>query len=605
MPTYKAPLRDMRFLLNEVFDFPAHYRSLSNGADATPDMVDSILDECAKFCEEELAPLYLTGDAEGCKLENGKVSTPKGYKEAYAQYVNGGWQGLSHPAEYGGQGLPMSMGLLKSEMMGTANWSFTMYPGLSLGAMNTIMQHASEELKQLYMPPMVEGRWAGTMCLTEPQCGTDLGQVKTRAEPNGDGTYAVTGTKIFISSGDHDLTENIIHIVLARLPDAPKGTRGISLFMIPKVKVNADGSLGERNGVVCSSLEHKMGIKASATCVINFEGATAHLISPENKGLEAMFTFMNTARIGTAVQGVAHAELSFQGALAYAKERRSMRALSGKKDAEKSADAIIHHADVRRMLMTQKAIAEGGRAMLYFAGMYADHMTNGILENDKAKYDLWDDKLGFFTPILKGFLTELGTEAASIGVQVFGGHGYIREHGMEQILRDARISTLYEGTTGIQALDLLGRKVLLTTRGKAVRDFTAIIGRFALEQVRNKGMRRFATELARYVTEWNVLTMRVMLTARTDRDIVSSASHNFLMYSGYVTMAYFWALQAAVATDKLAKGGADKPEFYKAKIEMARFYFDHLLPRAKGHAASITKPSKTMTKLPIDSFAFN
>ena len=605
MPTYKAPLRDMRFLLNEVFDFPAHYRSLSNGADATPDMVDSILDECAKFCEEELAPLYLTGDAEGCKLENGKVSTPKGYKEAYAQYVNGGWQGLSHPAEYGGQGLPMSMGLLKSEMMGTANWSFTMYPGLSLGAMNTIMQHASEELKQLYMPPMVEGRWAGTMCLTEPQCGTDLGQVKTRAEPNGDGTYAVTGTKIFISSGDHDLTENIMHIVLARLPDAPKGTRGISLFMIPKVKVNADGSLGERNGVVCSSLEHKMGIKASATCVINFEGATAHLISPENKGLEAMFTFMNTARIGTAVQGVAHAELSFQGALAYAKERRSMRALSGKKDAEKSADAIIHHADVRRMLMTQKAIAEGGRAMLYFAGMYADHMTNGILENDKAKYDLWDDKLGFFTPILKGFLTELGTEAASIGVQVFGGHGYIREHGMEQILRDARISTLYEGTTGIQALDLLGRKVLLTTRGKAVRDFTAIIGRFALEQVRNKGMRRFATELARYVTEWNVLTMRVMLTARTDRDIVSSASHNFLMYSGYVTMAYFWALQAAVATDKLAKGGADKPEFYKAKIEMARFYFDHLLPRAKGHAASITKPSKTMTKLPIDSFAFN
>ena len=605
MPTYKAPLRDMRFLLNEVFDFPAHYRSLSNGADATPDMVDSILDECAKFCEEELAPLYLSGDAEGCKLENGKVSTPKGYKEAYAQYVNGGWQGLSHPAEYGGQGLPMSMGLLKSEMMGTANWSFTMYPGLSLGAMNTIMQHASEELKQLYMPPMVEGRWAGTMCLTEPQCGTDLGQVKTRAEPNGDGTYAVTGTKIFISSGDHDLTENIIHIVLARLPDAPKGTRGISLFMIPKVKVNADGSLGERNGVVCSSLEHKMGIKASATCVINFEGATAHLISPENKGLEAMFTFMNTARIGTAVQGVAHAELAFQGALAYAKERRSMRALSGKKDAEKSADAIIHHADVRRMLMTQKAIAEGGRAMLYFAGMYADHMTNGILENDKAKYDLWDDKLGFFTPILKGFLTELGTEAASLGVQVFGGHGYIREHGMEQILRDARISTLYEGTTGIQALDLLGRKVLLTTRGKAVRDFTAIIGRFALEQVRTKGMRRFATELARYVTEWNVLTMRVMLTARTDRDIVSSASHNFLMYSGYVTMAYFWALQAAVATEKLAKGGADKPEFYKAKIEMARFYFDHLLPRAKGHAASITKPSKTMTKLPIDSFAFN
>ncbi|MBA4286755.1 MAG: acyl-CoA dehydrogenase [Xanthomonadaceae bacterium] len=605
MPTYKAPLRDMRFLLNEVFDFPAHYRTLSNGAEATPDMVDSILEECARFCEEELAPLNLSGDAEGCTLANGKVTTPKGFKEAYAQYVNGGWQGLSHPSEYGGQGLPMSLGLLKSEMMGTANWAFTMYPGLSLGAMNTIMQHASDELKSVYMPPLVEGRWAGTMCLTEPQCGTDLGQVKTRAEANGDGSYAVTGTKIFISSGDHDLTENIVHIVLARLPDAPPGTRGISLFMIPKIKVNADGSLGAPNGVVCSALEHKMGIKASATCVINFEGATAYLISPENKGLEAMFTFMNTARIGTAVQGVAHAELSFQGALAYARERRSMRALSGKKDPDKSADAIIHHADVRRMLLTQKAIAEGGRAMLYFAGIYADHMTNGIIENDKAKYDLWDDRLGFFTPILKGFLTELGTEAASIGMQVFGGHGYIREHGMEQILRDARISTLYEGTTGIQALDLLGRKVLLTTRGKAVRDFTTIIGKFALDQVRNRGMRRFATELGRYVTEWNLLTMRIMLTARKDRDIVSSASHHFLMYSGYVTMAYFWALQASVATEKLAKGGSETPEFYKAKIEVARFYFDHLLPRAKGHATSITKPSKSLTRLPIDSFAFN
>ena len=599
MPTYKAPLRDMRFLLNEVFDFPAHYRSLSNGADATPDMVDSILDECAKFCEEELAPLYLTGDAEGCKLENGKVSTPKGYKEAYAQYVNGGWQGLSHPAEYGGQGLPMSMGLLKSEMMGTANWSFTMYPGLSLGAMNTIMQHASEELKQLYMPPMVEGRWAGTMCLTEPQCGTDLGQVKTRAEPNGDGTYAVTGTKIFISSGDHDLTENIIHIVLARLPDAPKGTRGISLFMIPKVKVNADGSLGERNGVVCSSLEHKMGIKASATCVINFEGATAHLISPENKGLEAMFTFMNTARIGTAVQGVAHAELSFQGALAYAKERRSMRALSGKKDAEKSADAIIHHADVRRMLMTQKAIAEGGRAMLYFAGMYADHMTNGILENDKAKYDLWDDKLGFFTPILKGFLTELGTEAASIGVQVFGGHGYIREHGMEQIVRDASVATLYEGTTGIQALDLLGRKVLLATRGACVRDFTRKMISQARPHLLGRGAPgRQSRELVKRALQWNWLTIRLMVRAKADREAVGAASVDYLMASGYIMMAHFWALQARRAEHLLASGSGRQPSaFYQAKLDCAEFYFERMLPRADAHLRTALAPTRSLMKM--------
>ncbi|TXH02853.1 MAG: acyl-CoA dehydrogenase [Nevskiaceae bacterium] len=604
MPTYKAPLRDMRFLINEVFDYPAHYAKLSNGKDADPDTVNAILEECAKLCEETLAPLNLSGDQEGCHFENGQVRTPKGFKEAYEAYVAGGWQGLSHPTEFGGQGLPMSMGLFKSEMMGTANWSFTMYPGLSLGAMNTVMQHASPELKALYMPPLTEGRWTGTMCLTEPQCGTDLGQVKTKAEPQADGTYRITGTKIFISAGEHDLADNIVHIVLARLPDAPAGTRGISLFIVPKMQVKADGSLGEHNQVVCSAIEHKMGIRASATAVINFENATGYMIAEPNKGLEAMFTFMNTARIGTALQGICHAELSMQGAVAYAKERRSMRALSGKKEPDKVADAIIHHADVRRMLLTQKAIAEGGRAMIYFAAQYADHMTNGIIEGDDKKYKHWDDKLGFFTPILKGFLTELGLEAANHGVQVFGGHGYIKEHGMEQIVRDARISTLYEGTTGIQALDLLGRKVLVMTRGKAVREFTAQIARFSVEHMTNGKLRRYATELARLAAEWNVLTMRVMLTARKDRDIVSSACHHFLMYSGYVMMGYFWALQAAVASEKLAKGGTEKPEFYKAKLAVARFYFDHLLPRARSHAVSMVKPAKSMMKLPAESFIF-
>ncbi|MGB0219193.1 MAG: acyl-CoA dehydrogenase C-terminal domain-containing protein [Sinimarinibacterium flocculans] len=604
MPVYKAPLRDMRFLLNEVLDFPAHYAGLSNGKDADPDTVSAILEECAKFCEEVLAPLNLSGDAEGCRIDDGVVSTPRGFKDAYDQYASGGWQGLSHPQEYGGQGMPMSLGLLKSEMTGTANWSFTMYPGLALGAMNTIMQHASPELKGLYMPPLVEGRWLGTMCLTEPQCGTDLGQVKTKAEPQPDGSYKLTGTKIFISAGEHDLTENIIHIVLARLPDAPPGTKGISLFIVPKVQVNADGSLGERNGIRADGIEHKMGIKASATCTMALENATGYMIAEPNKGLEAMFTFMNTARVGTAVQGIAHAELSYQNALAYAKERRSMRALSGKKEPEKVADAIIHHADVRRMLLTQKAVAEGGRAMIYFAAQYADHMVNGIVENDDAKYRYWDDQLGFLTPILKGFLTEMGLESANLGMQVFGGHGYIWEHGMEQIARDARISTLYEGTTGIQALDLLGRKVLLSTRGKAVREFTALIGKFAVEHMRNGKLRRYAADLARYAAEWNVLTMRVMLMARKDRDVVSAASHHFLMYSGYVTMAYFWALQAAVASQKLAQGGNETPAFYKAKIATARFYFDHLLPRAKAHAVSMTKPSKSLMKLPVDAFAF-
>jgi hypothetical protein len=348
-----------------------------------------------------------------------------------------------------------------------------------------------------------------------------------------------------------------------------------------------------------------MGIHANATAVLNFEGATGHMIAEPNKGLEAMFTFMNTARIGTAVQGVAHAELSFQGALRYAKERRSMRALSGKKEPDKVADAIIHHADVRRMLMTQKAIAEGGRAMLYFAAQYADHMVNGIIEGDPKKYEEWDDKLGFFTPILKGFLTEMGLEAANQGVQVFGGHGYIAEHGMEQIVRDARISTLYEGTTGIQALDLLGRKVLLMTRGKAVRDFTATMAKFALERLVHPRMGRYARELTKLAVQWNVLTTRIMLAARKDRDVVSAACHHFLMYSGYVTMAYFWALQAEVAYEKLdKKDGAEKPEFYKAKIGLARFYFDHLLPRAKGHASAMLAPSTSLTRLPVESFTF-
>jgi len=603
MPSYKAPLRDMRFLLNEVFDYPAHYAGLANGKDADPETVSAILEECAKFCEETLAPLYFKEGDTPCTLKDGVVTTPPGFKEAYAQYVAGGWQGLSHPTEYGGQGLPMSLGLLKSEMTGTANWPFTMYPGLSLGCMNTIMQYAPEALKNLYMPPLTEGRWSGTMCLTEPQCGTDLGQITTKAEDGGDGTYKLFGTKIFISSGDHDLAENIIHIVLARLPDAPRGTRGISLFIVPKIIPNADGSLGARNGVVCASLEHKMGIKSSATCVLSFEGATAWMIGEPNKGLEAMFTFMNTARIGTAVEGIAHAELSFQNALAYAKDRRSMRALSGKKEPEKNADAIIHHADVRRMLLTQKAVAEGGRAMIYFAAKLADHMVNGILENDPAKYRKWDDKLGFYTPILKGFLTELGLEATNHGVQVFGGHGYIKEWGMEQIARDARIATLYEGTTGVQGLDLLGRKVLLTTRGKCVREFTADIAQFAVDHLRDAGLRPFAATLAKYAAEWNVLTLRLMLTARKDRDVVSAASHHYLMYSGYVMLAYFWAVQASVASEKLKNGGAETKEFYQAKLATARFVFDHLLPRAKGHASSMTKPSKSLTKLPAEHFA--
>ncbi|MDI9243794.1 acyl-CoA dehydrogenase C-terminal domain-containing protein [Marinobacter sp. CHS3-4] len=604
MPVYKAPLRDVKFLLNEVFDYPGHYASLPSGENATPDIVDAILSECAKFSEQVLSPLYQSGDEEGCTLTDGEVKTPAGYKDAYDQYVMGGWQGLSAPEHYGGQGLPASMGLLKQEMMGTANWPFSMYPGLSMGAMNTIYLHGSEDQKETYLHPMTEGRWAGTMCLTEPQCGTDLGQVKTKAEPQADGSYQITGTKIFISSGDHDLTENIIHIVLARLPDAPKGTRGISLFIVPKFLPAEDGQVGERNGVVCGSLEKKMGIKASATCVMNFDGAKGFLIGPENQGLECMFTFMNTARIGTAIQGVGPAELSYQWALDYARERRSMRAVSGKKEPDQVADSLIHHADVRRMLLTQKAIAEGGRAMLYDAARLADHMVEAHTAGDPEKADQYDDKLGFLTPILKGFLTELGNEAANLGVQVFGGHGYICEHGMEQIVRDTRIATLYEGTTGIQALDLLGRKVLLMTQGGAVRDYTLRIANFARKLLTDKKMRPYGLELLKLTGQWNWLTVRLMLIARKDRDMVSAAANDFLMYSGYVSMAYMWARMAAVANQKLKHGGEESESFYKSKLATAEFYYERLLPRAQAHATSMLSPSRTLMSLDSDDMAF-
>ena len=606
MPQYKAPLRDMRFLLNEVFDYPAHYASLPNGEDATPDMVDAILEGCATFCEEVLSPLYLTGDQEGCTINDGEVTTPKGYKEAYAEYAAGGWQGLAHPKVYGGQELPMSLNLLKSEMMGTANWPFTMYPGLSLGCMNTIYLHGNDKQKETYLPPLIEGRWAGTMCLTEPQCGTDLGQVKTKAEPQADGSYKLTGTKIFISSGEHDLTENIIHIVLARLPDAPKGTRGISLFIVPKFIINADGSLGERNTVKAGALEHKMGIRASATCVMNFDGATGYMIAQPNKGLEAMFTFMNSARIGTALQGLAHAELSYQGSLPYAKERRSMRALSGKKDAEHTADALIWHADVRRMLLTQKAVAEGARAMIYSSAKLADYMVAGAAKGDMKEYEHYDDKLGFYTPILKGFITELGLECANIGMQVFGGHGYIKEHGMELIARDARIATLYEGTTGIQALDLLGRKVLLQSRGKVVSEFTGIMTAQAKPHLLDGGpIGSMARACFKRALQWKGLTLRIMLRAAKDRDIVSSACNDYLMYAGYVMMGHFWLQQALVAQEKLKTGGKESPEFYKAKIQTAEFYFERLLPRADAHKKSMLAPTSSVMQMDNEHFMFS
>ncbi len=605
MLSYKAPITDIKFLFEDVFNFYDHYQQYPEFEEATPDLVDAIFQECAKFCENELLPLNQSGDKEGCTFDNGKVTTPKGFKEAYKRYVDGGWQSLSHPIEHGGQGLPASLGMVKSEMMGTANWSWAMYPGLSHGAMDTVQLHGTEEQKEIYLTKLTEGTWTGTMCLTEPQCGTDLGQVKTKAEPNEDGTFNVSGTKIFISAGEHDLTENIVHIVLARLPNAPKGTRGISLFIVPKMEVDKQGNVGVSNNVTCGSIEDKMGIKGSATAVLNFDNAKGVLIGEENKGLLCMFTFMNTARVGTALQGICAAELAYQNSLIYAKERLSMRALTGTKKPDLVADPIIVHPDVRKMLMTQKAIAEGGRAMIYYTAKLVDDIQ--MLKDEKLRRRA-DNRLGFITPILKAFLTELGSESANHGLQIFGGHGFIKEWGMEQIVRDNRISTLYEGTTGIQALDLLGRKILLN-RGKYLKHFTMEVLSFCKDKSmisnnpHKRQMNKFIWPLSKATANWQKNTVRLAIKAKKDRDIVGSASVDYLMYSGYIVMAYFWAQMAQAAYEKLATD-VENRDFYRAKIKTAEFYFDRILPRTKSLAATMMADPKTLMQLDEDLLSF-
>jgi hypothetical protein len=605
MLTYKAPIADIKFLIEDVFDYYKHYKQHKDYEEASPDLVDAIIEECAKFSENELLPLYQSGDREGCYFEQGKVTTPTGFKEAYQQYIAGGWPSLSHAQEHGGQGLPPSLGMVQSEMTGTANWPWAMYAGLSHGAMNTITSHGSHKQKEMYLSQLITGIWTGTMCLTEPQCGTDLGQISTKAEQNDDGTFNISGTKIFISAGEHDLTDNIVHIVLARLPDAPKGTRGISLFIVPKMRVNEDGSVGELNNVTCGSIEDKMGIKASATAVLNFDNAVGELIGPRNKGLECMFTFMNTARIGTALQGICSAELAYQNSLEYAKERLSMRSLTGKKSPQKVADPIIVHPDVRKMLMMQKAISEGGRAMIYYTAKIVDEIAIAPSEKERIAAD---DRLGFITPILKAFLTELGSESANHGMQIFGGHGYIKEWGMEQIVRDARIATVYEGTTGIQALDLLGRKVLMTG-GKSLNIFCKEVLKFCKNtsllssNPHKRQMHRFIWPLSKSIASWQQYSIRLGIKAKSNRDIVGSASVDYLMYSGYVVMGYFWAQMAQKAYEKLA-GNCENRDFYRAKIKTAEFYFDRVLPRTKSLGKTMMANPKSVMQLDQDLMSF-
>lgn len=599
MPSYRAPQRDIQFVMHEVLAMSDHYKTLQGNEDIDVQTIDAILEEASKFAENVLAPINASGDEQGCTWDDGHVTTPAGFKEAYARYVEGGWPSISHSPSVGGQGLPESLGTMINELSGTSNWSWSMYPGLSHGAMNTIETHGTDAQKTLYLLPLVEGSWTGTMCLTESHCGTDLGLLRTKAEPQADGSYAITGTKIFISAGEHDMVDNIVHIVLARLPGAPEGTKGISLFIVPKVNVNADGSLGERNQVKCGSLENKMGIHGNATCVMNFDGAKGYLIGPANKGLSCMFTFMNIARIGTAVQGLCSAEGAFQGALEYSKERLQMRSLAGPVEPEKPADPIIVHPDVRRMLLTAKAFAEGGRMLVYYLSQLNDTVThNGTTDEAKEAEVL----LSLLTPIAKAFMTETGLESANLGMQCFGGHGYIREYGMEQIVRDARISTIYEGTTGIQALDLLGRKVLMT-QGQSLKAFTKKIHLFCKAEAGNEVMAEFIEPLMALNKEWGDLTMKVGMAALKDRNEVGAASVDYLMYSGYVTQAYLFARAAKISQDALAKGAGDI-DFYQAKLFTAQFFFSRLLPRTQTHATTMLAGAGTLQGLDQEHFRF-
>lgn len=597
MPEYKAPLRDMRFLIDHVFDFHSSYASLG-AHDVSPDMISAILEEGAKFCENVLAPLNRSGDEEGCHFDNGVVTTPTGFKQAFAQYVEGGWHGLAADPAYGGQGLPSSLGLVISEMVGSSNTSWGMYPGLTHGAMSAIHAHGTAEQKDTYLSKLTAGHWTGTMCLTEAHCGTDLGIIKTRAVPRADGSYAITGSKIFISAGEHDLSDNIIHLVLAKLPDAPAGTKGISLFIVPKFLPDAAGEAGERNGVSCGSIEHKMGIKASATCVLNFDAATGYLIGEPNKGLNCMFTMMNHARLGTGMQGLCLGEASFQGAIKYANDRLQMRALTGAKAPQKPADPIIVHPDVRRMLLTMKAFNEGNRALTYFTAQMLDaaHLSSDAEARQEA-----EDLLAFLTPICKAFMTDTGLEVTNHGMQVFGGHGFIREWGMEQLVRDCRIAPIYEGTNGIQALDLLGRKVL-GSQGKLLRGFTKIVHKFCAANADHPQLGSFVAQLNGLNQQWGDLTMKVGMAAMKNPDEVGAASVDYLMYSGYIILGYLWLRMALVAQAQL-EAGEGEADFLKGKLATCEFYFKRLLPRTSTHQAAIEAGSDCLMNLPAEAFA--
>lgn len=592
MADYQAPLRDMRFVLNEVFDAPKLWQALPALAEVVDaETADAILEEAGKITANSIAPLNRSGDEEGCRWDGGAVSTPAGYREAYQLYAEGGWVGVGGDPAFGGMGMPKVISAQVEEMMNSASLAFGLYPMLTSGACLSIYAHASEELKQKYLPNMYAGVWSGSMCLTEPHAGTDLGIIRTKAEPQADGSYKVSGTKIFITGGEHDLTDNIIHLVLAKLPDAPAGSRGISLFLVPKVLVNDDGSLGERNSLSCGSIEHKMGIQASATCVMNFDGATGWMVGEPNKGLAAMFTMMNYERLGVGIQGLATGERSYQSAIDYARERIQSRSPTGPVAQDKAADPIIVHPDVRRMLLTMKALNEGGRA---FSSYVALQLDIAKFSDDEAARQRAEAQVALLTPVAKAFLTDMGLETTVHGQQVFGGHGFIREWGQEQLVRDCRITQIYEGTNGIQALDLVGRKIV-GSGGTMYQAFVDEIRAFVASA--GADLREFTEPLKAALDNLDELTAWVIDQAKANPNEIGAASVEYLHVFGYTAYAYMWARMAAVALAKQGEG-----DFYQSKLGTARFYFARMLPRIHSLTASVKAGSESLYLLDAAQF---